>query len=173
MSKKPDKYGLKFWLCVDTDSHYVFNAFPYVGRQPNVQRQTQIDAKVVLELLEPLYGSSRNVTMDNFFTSVPLAQELQTKNLTLVGTMQRNKLEIPIEFQSNKDREVNSLLFGFQDDLTLVFLSLSRIERYCYSLRNITTIKWTRKLENQLLFWIIIKQKELSTLLTKCVINKQ
>jgi hypothetical protein len=120
MSKKPDKYGLKLWLCVDVDTHYVFNGFPYLGRQPMEERQTQIGAKVVLELLKPLYGSSRNVTMDNFFTSVPLAKELQAKNLTLIGTLRKNKPEIPIEFQSNKNREVGSSMFGFQDGLTIV-----------------------------------------------------
>ncbi|CAF1417822.1 unnamed protein product [Rotaria sordida] len=118
--KKPDKYGLKLWLCVDTNSYYVFNAFPFLGRQPNEERQTQIGAKVVLELLKPFYGSSRNVTMDNFFTSVSLAKELQTKNLTLIGTLRKNKPEIPLEFHSNKNREVGSSLFGFQDDLTLI-----------------------------------------------------
>ena len=58
--------------------------------------------------------------MDNFFTSVPLAKELQTKNLTLIGTLRKNKPEIPIEFQSNRNREVGSSLFGFQNNLTLV-----------------------------------------------------
>lgn len=101
-AKKPDRYGLKFWLCVDVDSHYVFNAFPCLGRQPNERRQTQIGVKVVLELLKPLYGFERNVTMDNFFTSIPLAQELQTRNLTLIGTLGKNKSEIPIEFQLKK-----------------------------------------------------------------------
>ena len=120
MPKKPDKYGLKFWLCVDVDSHYVFNAFPYTGRQPMEKRQSHIGARVVLELLKPLYGTNRNVTMDNFFTSVPLAKELQAKNLSLIGTLRKNKPEIPIEFQSNKNREVGSSLFGFQNDLTIV-----------------------------------------------------
>ena len=120
MPKKPDKYGLKIWLCVDVDSHYVFNAFPYLGRQPTEKRQTQIGAKVVLELLKPLYGSGRNVTMDNFFTTVLLAKELQAKNLSLIGTLRKNKPEIPIEFQSSKNREVGSSLFGFQDGLTIV-----------------------------------------------------
>ena len=32
---KPGKYGLKLWLCVDSNSYYVFNALPYIGRQPN------------------------------------------------------------------------------------------------------------------------------------------
>jgi hypothetical protein len=118
--KKPDKYGLKFWLCVDVNSYYVLNGFPYVGRQPNQERQTQIGASVVLELLQPLYGSNKNVTIDNFFTSVPLAKELQMKNLTLIGTLRKNKPEIPMEFQSNKKREIGSSLFGFHDGLTLV-----------------------------------------------------
>lgn len=118
--KKPDKYGLKLWLCVDVQSYYVFNAFPYIGRQPDQQRQTQVGASVVLELLKPLYGSNRNVTVDNFFTSVSLAKELQTKNFTLIGTLRKNKPEIPMEFQSNRQREIGSSLFGFQDNLTLV-----------------------------------------------------
>jgi hypothetical protein len=117
---KPDKYGLKFWLCVDVKSYYVFNAFPYIGRQPDQERQTQIGASVVLQLLKPLYGSNRNVTMDNFFTSIPLAKELQMKNLTLIGTLRKNKPEIPMEFQTNTKREIGSSIFGFHNDLALV-----------------------------------------------------
>ena len=113
MPKKPDKYGLKFWLCVDVDSHYVFDAFPYVGRQPNEQRQTQNGAKVVLKLLKPLYGSNRNVTMDNFFTSVPLAQQLQTKNLTLIGTMRKTNQKYLSSFSPTKtvNLALHSLVF--------------------------------------------------------------
>ena len=49
MLKKPDKYGSKVWLYLDVDSHYVFNAFPYLQQQPTEKRPTQIGAKVVLE----------------------------------------------------------------------------------------------------------------------------
>ena len=37
-----------------------------------------------------------------------------------MGTLRKNKPEVPIEFQSNKKREVGSSLFGFQDGLTLL-----------------------------------------------------
>ncbi|CAF2739808.1 unnamed protein product [Rotaria sp. Silwood2] len=120
ISKKPDKYGFKFWLCVDTNAYYVFNAFPYVGRQLDQERQKKVAQNVVLDLLKPLYGSNRNVTVDNFFTSVSLAKELRTKKFTIVGTLRKNKPEIPIEFQSNRNRQPDSSLFGFQDNLTLV-----------------------------------------------------
>ncbi|CAF0969866.1 unnamed protein product [Rotaria sordida] len=85
--KKPDKYGLKFWLCVDVESYYVFNAFLYIGRQSDQKRQQHVGANVVLELLKPLYGSNGNVTIDNLFTSVSLAKELQKKNFTLIETL--------------------------------------------------------------------------------------
>ena len=31
----------------------------------------------------------RNITMDNFFTSIPLAEKLLEKNLTVVGTLRQ------------------------------------------------------------------------------------
>ena len=71
-------------------------------------------------MIKPLYGSNRNVTVDNFFTSIQLVKELKKRNLTLIGTLRKNKPEIPVEFQSNKKREIGSSLFGFHDGLTLV-----------------------------------------------------
>ena len=58
--------------------------------------------------------------MDNFFTSVTLAQELLEKKLSLVGTMRKNKKEIPTEFLPARTQEVYSSLFGHQEQLTLV-----------------------------------------------------
>ena len=50
--------------------------------------------------------------MDNFFTSVPLCEDLQRNGLTLVGTLRSNKAEIPAEFQKDKRRSVLSTVFG-------------------------------------------------------------
>ncbi|KAM3620416.1 uncharacterized protein V6R79_022974 [Siganus canaliculatus] len=36
-----------------------------------------------------------NITMDNFFTSAPLAEKLLKKNLTIVGTLRQKKPDIP------------------------------------------------------------------------------
>ena len=32
MANKPDKFGIKFWLLVDVDSKYLFNGYPYLGK---------------------------------------------------------------------------------------------------------------------------------------------
>jgi len=60
-----------------------------------------------------MYGTGRGVTKDNFFTSCELANFLLTKNMTLVGTLRKNKPEIPSLFLSGKQREVFSSIFGF------------------------------------------------------------
>ena len=36
-----------------------------------------------------------NITMDNFFTTVPLAEKLLKENLTIVGTLRKCKRDIP------------------------------------------------------------------------------
>uniref|UniRef100_A0A8D0GYX9 PiggyBac transposable element-derived protein domain-containing protein n=1 Tax=Sphenodon punctatus TaxID=8508 RepID=A0A8D0GYX9_SPHPU len=121
MPSKPAKYGIKFWLCCDSKTSYVLNGDIYTGREEGAPVAHNLGRNVVMKLVVPnLEGSGRNITMDNFFTSVSLARELIPKNLTLVGTMRKNNSEIPREFLPNKTRRVESSLFGFQGGMTLV-----------------------------------------------------
>ncbi|KAJ4921293.1 hypothetical protein JOQ06_026240 [Pogonophryne albipinna] len=57
--------------------------------------------------------------MDNFFTSIPLAEKLLEKNLTLVGTLRQNKPDIPPVMKPNKLREKYSSKFGFCGNMTM------------------------------------------------------
>ena len=71
-------------------------------------------------MIEVIKGSGRNVTMDNFFTSVPLARHLLTKKLSLVGTLRKNNCDIQEQFLPKRNREVNETLFSHQENLTMV-----------------------------------------------------
>jgi hypothetical protein len=55
-------------------------------------------------MVEGLEKSGRNITCDNFFTSLSLGCQLLSKGFTIVGTMRKNKGEIPFEFTSVKAR---------------------------------------------------------------------
>lgn len=48
-----------------------------------------------------------------------LLEKVREKWLTYVGTLQRNKREIPIEFLPNKTRKVGSVLFDFTKQVTI------------------------------------------------------
>lgn len=120
---KPAKYGIKVYALVDAKMFYTLNLEVYTGKQPTgspyLVSNSPIDA--VDRLVTPISKTSRNVTTDNWFTSYPLAEKLLSEHrLTLVGTMRKNKPQIPPEFLSCKGRPVHSTMFAFQKEKTVV-----------------------------------------------------
>ena len=91
MPKKPSKYGLKYNCIVDVATSYLLDCNPYLGMINGV-RESDSGRKIVLKLCNEYFGSNRNVTMDNFFTSIPLADDLFLKDLSLIGTLRANKV---------------------------------------------------------------------------------
>lgn len=116
---KPDKYGIKILMMCDSKTAYMMKAIVYVGQTsppPNVS----IPEYYVTELATSIYGTRRNITMDNWFTSVPLAKNLLSKDLTMVGTTRKNKGEIPELFLELRNREKNSAMFAYDGPLMLM-----------------------------------------------------
>lgn len=121
MANKPAKYGLKIFCLCDARTHYLYNAFIDCGpmQVPN-PRRLMVPTLTVMALIEPVANTNRNITGDNYFSSVELVNELRSKGLTYVGTLRANKREIPKEFLPNRQREVLSSEFGFTGTTTLV-----------------------------------------------------
>lgn len=63
--------------------------------------------------------SNRNITGDNWFSSVKLFDKLEENRLTFVGTMCKNKRDIPPEFLPHRNRCEGSSLFGCTNSTTL------------------------------------------------------
>lgn len=116
---KPAKYGIKVWWNCDAITSYPLKGEIYLGRQPGEDRQAGLGATVVKNTTGPWLRSGRNIVCDNFFTSVPLAEELLLEHTTIVGTMRKNKAEIPPEMQANNQRPIGSSMFGFAGNLTI------------------------------------------------------
>ena len=70
-------------------------------------------------MVKEIEHSGRNITCDNFFTSIPLARDLLKKKLTLVETIRKNKPKWPPQFTVAKGRDITSIIFGFQNDATI------------------------------------------------------
>lgn len=120
---KPGKYGIKIFWLVDSKLNYPIGAKVYLGTQPNENRSTGIAHQLVLDLVQPYLNMEMNVTMDNFFTSIPLAEDLASQQTTLVGTIRWNKPELPKKFTSvevAKNRGPNTSSFCFSGVCELV-----------------------------------------------------
>lgn len=122
MPNKPAKYGLKVFALVDAKTFYCLNFEVYVGIQPEgPYRLSNKPDDLVIRLIQPISGTRRNITFDNWFTSFPLMKNLLSNHqLTSVGTVRKNKKEIPVAFLDVRRREVPSTLFAFQEDITVV-----------------------------------------------------
>lgn len=115
MPSKPSKYGIKIWTLCDSKTSYVIKAQIYTGKDPGSKPEKNQGMRVVSDLTYELRG--HNITCDNFFTSYNLRQLLLNRNSTMLGTMRKNKPELPNQMTN---KEVHSSSFYFTDDTTIV-----------------------------------------------------
>lgn len=71
-------------------------------------------------MCKPIENTNRNVTGDNYFTSIECVDALGDRSLTYVGTLKKNKREIPPEFLASPERRCGSTLYGFAGTTTLL-----------------------------------------------------
>jgi len=115
---KPAKYGIKVWWICDAENSYPLTGQLYTGKSSE-GREKNVGERVVKDLVAPYKGSGRNITMDNYFTTLPLAKSLLSWNLTIVGTLKKNKAYIPPAMAASKTREELSTVFGFHEKITM------------------------------------------------------
>lgn len=116
---KPDKYGIKIVMMCDNATKYMIDATPYLGKGTVPSNESAAEY-FVNKLIYSIRNSNRNVTFDNWFTSVPLVQSLLKKHhLTAIGTIRKNKREFPEAFVdiNYQKRDSGTSLFLFHEDL--------------------------------------------------------
>lgn len=78
-----------------------------------------VGERVVLSLSSPL-SNGYTITCDNFFTTYNLAVQLLARNITLVGTVRKNKTFLPLKITEMKKKPILYSEFLFTNDLTIV-----------------------------------------------------
>lgn len=117
MPSKPSKYGIQFWILCDSETGYVRSIQCYTGKLQGSAPEKNQGMRVVLDLTEGLQGY--NLTCDNFFTSYELAEKLLDRKLTILGTLRKNKRQIPVDLLDTK-KPVFSSTFAFKSKMVLV-----------------------------------------------------
>lgn len=129
MPRKPKKYGIKVLCLADAKTSYLLNAYIYSGKDSDSvglteeEKKLSIPTQSVVRLSRPIQGSNRNITADNWFSSVELVDELTKRKLTFVGTLRKDKKCIPEEFLPNPNRPLGSSLYGFRPEDKMTLLS--------------------------------------------------
>lgn len=105
---KPIRWGYKFWVG-STRLGYIIWFEPYQGQSteiPNEYKKAGLGASVILQyadVLRKIDGqASFHLFFDNFFTSIPLIDELGERGLKATGTIRENRLS-KCPLPSNKE----------------------------------------------------------------------
>ena len=116
---KPSKYGIKVYVLADSKTFFLVSSKISTGggtHAPGLPVPTQ----AVLDLVPSVSETSRNITTDNYYTSIPLCMELKSWKLTLVGTMEKKKAFIPPSFLAKADEGTVQYAFDHANNFTLL-----------------------------------------------------
>ncbi|KAH9635162.1 hypothetical protein HF086_009502 [Spodoptera exigua] len=75
---------------------------------------------IVMRMAQPVLGKNMNITMDNWFSSLRTAKQLFENGTTMVGTVRKDKREVPREFRVARGNPLHSSKFGFHPPCTLL-----------------------------------------------------
>lgn len=92
---KPDKFGILTWLMVEVKSKYIVNGNPYLGKDSSRPADKLLGEYVVESLIDEYKNNGYCITADNFFTSLRLVRNLIKIKTTYIGTVKKNKPELP------------------------------------------------------------------------------
>ncbi|CAM4487531.1 unnamed protein product [Leuciscus chuanchicus] len=90
----------------------------YTGKPPGMPREINLGRRVVLDMVDGYKGHI--VTCDNFFSSYALGTELLKRKIRMIGTIRKNKTELPSALVSTRGRATHSSLFAFTETHTIV-----------------------------------------------------
>ena len=116
---KPSKYGIKVHVLADSKTFYLVSSKIYTGARTHAPG-LPVPTQDVMDLVPSVSGTSRNITTDNYYTSIPLAIELKSRKLTLVGTMKKKKACIPPSFLAKADEGTVQYAFDHTKNFTLL-----------------------------------------------------
>ena len=88
---KPTKYGLFIIPMCDIEVLDTYFSLLYSGKLENPDQFYVLgtDEKTHYNLSKDTSIRGRNISMDRYFTSIPLSEWLLDKNITFVGTLQK------------------------------------------------------------------------------------
>ena len=122
---KPAKYGLLYRSLCHANVPYTYYSLPYTGKpdvtddEANKYYVTGTDnyTKYLVNgfcKFDKIKGC--NISMDRYFTSVPLAKWASKNNFTIVGTMRLDRIGLPNEIKTMEGRDEKSTKYLYQKE---------------------------------------------------------
>jgi hypothetical protein len=107
MPQKPQKWGIKVWYMACSVTKFVWNFALYCGKNEDneevarvARREARLAHKVVLNFAADVQGKGHVISIDNFFTSVRLFEELASMRIYATGMVRSNRIGLPLALKN-------------------------------------------------------------------------
>ena len=104
---KPGKFGIKIYWLTEAKSSYCLAGFVYIGADSILditEESSSTTEATVWFLMQHFIGKGRQLTRDNWFTTLPLVDRLKKNLTTYVGTIRSIRRDIPAIARSTVGR---------------------------------------------------------------------
>ena len=134
MPKKPTKWGIKLWFLCDSMTGYGLTFRVYTGRAANTDRVRDLGLAytVVMELMQNYLMRHHHLFADNFFSSLPLVEDLFAADTYYCGTLGKNRVGIPRQLQNVRLQRYESV--KWQKDHSQVTVNNWKDKRNVYTI---------------------------------------
>lgn len=120
---KPGKYGMLLYWLTEADTSFPLSFLVYNGQETLTASEkassSSIPEALTMKLAAPYLDKGRNITMDNYFTSLPLAKRMLGRKTTIVGTLRGNRREVPEAAKCVRNRKKGDTVHFFHENITL------------------------------------------------------
>ena len=101
---KPIKRGFKIWCASCSCCGYLLKFQIYTGKELSQSAERGLAHRVVTDLILPRFGKKNHIVfMDNFFTSIPLFEELKQNATQACGTYRTNRAGFPRDLTTKQN----------------------------------------------------------------------
>ena len=108
---KPGRFGIKCFTLAEASSGYGLVSKIYTGKENGVV-QTDLGRKSAMGLMEAFFDKGYKLYMDNYYTSVPLFEDLERRGMLACGTVRSNRKGLPRDITDVHNEEIKGLKRG-------------------------------------------------------------
>lgn len=137
MPAKPIKRGMKIWMCCDAKNAYLSRFSVYLGKRDNGPEQG-LGHNVVTTLTDNIQGTYRWIYFDNFFTGVPLLEDLLESGLYGCGTVRVNRKGFPVDLKKPRNVKERGQFLVMQKGATNLTASVWKDKRLVHHLSTLS-----------------------------------
>ncbi|PFX34730.1 PiggyBac transposable element-derived protein 1 [Stylophora pistillata] len=108
---KPGGFGIKCFTLAEVSSGYGLVSKVYTGKENGVV-QTDLGRRAVMGLMQSFLDKGHTHYMDNYYTSVPLFEDLEERGTLACGTARSNRKGLPWDITDAQNEEIKGLKPG-------------------------------------------------------------